>query len=200
MNIYSLIVYALFTTAFVLSIISFLRVIGIYAINTFAKVLIAILTYCCSFIPIGESSVAMFLYSVFDVPSFLLVLICLLSIIRSFATQIHFVIRYKGFLFLFVMWIVFACNTLGFFEWAYGTMAYKIAITSVCIAIAYCFDRICGCLMLCSLIIWIPFSHVIDVYHAVFDGLICVCGCFVQSIPTYRNNFHIALLKPRIFK
>ncbi|RDU67530.1 hypothetical protein CQA53_00480 [Helicobacter didelphidarum] len=198
MDIYAIVVYALFCTAFTLTIISFARIAGLFTINTTLKAGLAIFIFIICLIHFGKYSIARLLYSLFDIPSFLLALVCILSIIRSFVNQIGIIISYKGMIFLFFAWILFACNTFGIFEWSYGSTNYKILIIGIFIAVGYCTDRVCGILMLCVFLLWMIFSSSIDIYHAMFDVLVCgLCVC-IQSMPMSWENFHVALLKPHI--
>lgn len=197
MNIYALGIYGIFVVAMCLSIASFAHTLRIFAATTMKNVVLICISLIIAFVPFGKYSLSMWLYSLFGFPSFLLALVCILTIARGVFRQVNLTIHKQGMLFLFLLWILFVCNTLGYIDWFLGTISYRIFVVGIVIAIGYYIDKVCGLLMLASFLIWIPCATFIDVYNALFDSVICVGCVFIQSIPMRRNNFHIALLKPK---
>lgn len=195
---YSLFTYSLMCAAIALGILSFVRLFFGTFLQPFTRGLISLSAFILSMIPIHHISFSMLLYSIFDTPSFLLFFICLFSIIRTFVNQIGFTISYRGFLFLAILWLLFAGNAFGIFDWAYGPLGYKILLISCVIAICYCIDRICAVFMLMAFSLWLPFANTLDLYNAVFDSNVALFGWLMQSMPLFKNNFHVALLKPKI--
>lgn len=195
---YSIITYALMCAALTLGILSFARILFGAFLQPITRGIIGILAFVLSLMPVHHTNFAMLLYSAFDIPSFLLFFICLFSILRTFINQIGFIIGYRGFLFMAILWILFMSNVFGIFDWIYGALGYKILLVSCIISIAYCIDRVCGIFMLMSFVSWLAFTDAMDIYDAMLDGVVALFGWIMQSIPLYRNNFHVALLKPKI--
>lgn len=196
MDLYCLISYMLLCVALTLSLFSFTR--KIFALNNIVKFIICVIVGTLSLVHFGHYSLANLLYSVFDLPSFLLTLVCFISIIRAFSDKFEIFISLRGAAFLCVMWGIFVLNTIGIFDWYYGSINYKILIICIFISIAYCIDRVCGALMLICFCVWIIFANFIDVYHAVFDPLICLFCPIIQGVPRTKDRFHIALLRPKV--
>ena len=194
---YSIITYAIMCAALTLGILSFVRIFFGTFLQPITRGIFSAFAFGLSLMPIQHTSLAMILYSVFDMPSFLLFFICLFSILRNFINQIGFIIGYRGFLFLAILWLLFICNAFGIFEWAYGALGYRILLITCLISIAYCIDRVCGMFMLMAFTLWLPFANIIDIYDAMLDGIVALFGWIMQSMPLYRNNFHVALLKPK---
>ncbi|MWV62371.1 hypothetical protein DCO58_04575 [Helicobacter saguini] len=201
MDIYCTISYMLFCVAITLSVFSFLKATHIFnasiAIKGITCSAIAILSLIHFF---NHKSLANLLYTIFDLPSFMLTLVCIIAIIRNFSDKFEVFIGIKGMVFLFVAWALFALNTVGLFDWYFGSISYKILIICIFIAIAYCVDRICGLFMLVCFVFWMIFARYIDIYHAMFDPLICCFCFFIQGIPSFSEKFHTTLLKPRVKK
>lgn len=195
---YALFTYAIMCAALTLGALSFVRIFFGTFLQPITRGILSACVFGLSLIPIQHTSFAMLLYGVFDMPSFLLLFICLFSILRTFVNQIGFIIGYRGFLFLAILWLFFMGNAFGIFEWAYGSLGYRILLIACCISVAYCVDRICGVFMLMAFILWLPFADFLDIYDAMFDGIVALFGWIMQSIPLYKNNFHVALLKPKI--
>ncbi len=198
MAYYALFTYALMCAAFMLGMLSLVRIFFGTFLQPITRGLISACGFGLSFIPIQQKSFAMLLYSIFDIPSFLLFFICLFSILRTFINQIGFIISYRGFLFLAIIWLLLMSNAFGIFEWAYGALGYKILLVACFIALAYCIDRVCGIFMLMAFALWLPFANTLDIYNAMFDSIVALFGWLMQSTPLDRNNFHVALLKPKI--
>ncbi|GAB0173531.1 hypothetical protein [Helicobacter trogontum] len=198
MTYYSLVTYSLMCSAIVLGLLSLARLFFGTFLRPITRGFISLLVFILSLIPIKYMSLSMLLYSIFDIPSFLLFFICFFSIIRTFVNQIGFTIGYRGFLFLAILWLLLLSNAFGVFEWAYGTLGYKILCVSCVIAICYCIDRVCAIFMLMSFTLWLVFANTLDLYSAMLDSNVALFGWIMQSMPLYRNNFHVALLKPKI--
>lgn len=194
---YSIFTYSLMCAAVTLGILSFMRILFGTYLQPITRGLISIFVFGLSLIPVHNTNIAMILYSIFDIPSFLLFFICLFSILRNFINQIGFIISYRGFLFLAILWLLFVCNVFGIFDFEYGALSYRILLIVCFISIAYCIDRVCGMFMLISFSLWLLFANTIDIYNAMFDGVVALFGWLMQSIPFYHNNFHVALLKPK---
>lgn len=194
---YSIITYSIMFAALTLGVLSFMRIFFGTFLQPHTRIILSACAFLISLIPIHHISLAMIFYTTFDTPSFLLFFICLFSILRTFINQIGFIISYRGFLFLAILWLLFMGNSFGIFDFAYGTLSYKILLIVCIISIAYCIDRSCGMFMLMAFILWLPFSNFIDIYNAMFDGIVALFGFIMQSIPLYRSNFHVALLKPK---
>lgn len=194
---YAIITYAIMCSALTLGLLSFVRIFFGTFMQPITRGIISICVFVLSLMPIQHTSIAMIFYSVFDMPSFLLLFICLFSILRTFINQIGFIMGYRGFLFIAFLWLLFMGNAFGIFEWAYGSLGYRILLIVCIISIAYCIDRVCGIFMLMAFALWLPFSNTIDIYDAMFDSVVALFGWFMQSMPLYRNNFHVALLKPK---
>lgn len=196
MDLYCIVAYMLFCVALVLSFFSFTS--NVFKVSVFKKGVICVIVAILSVIHFGNYSFANLLYSIFDLPSFLLTLVCLVSIIRNFFYKIEVYISIQGMVFLFIVWGLFCLNTIGVFEWYYGSINYKILIICICVAFAYCIDRICGVFMLICFMFWIIFGQYIDIYHAMFDPLICTLCYIIQGSPSYKDRLHVALLKPKV--
>ncbi len=194
---YSLFTYSLMCVAFIFTILSFIKKVWGISFQFLSKIIIGIVVFVLVSVNVKYTSISLILYNIFDIPSFLLFFICLFSILRNFISQVGFIISYKGFLFLFVMWLVFILHMFGIFDFFYGSLNYKILIVFLFIGFAYCIDRICGLFMFLSVLMWIPFSNTLDIYNIAFDSIVSLCGFLLQSIPPYKNNFHVALLKPK---
>lgn len=195
---YSLFTYALLCAALVLGALSVVRMIFGVLMQPTTRFFLSCCAFGLSFVPIQHQSLVVLLYSIFDTPSFLLLFICFFSVLRTFVNQIGFIIGYRGFLFIGITWLLFAGNAFGILDFAYGALGYKILLVGCIIAAAYCIDRTCGFFMLLSLLLWLPLAHTLDLYNAVFDGVVALFGWAMQSMPLYHNNFHVALLKPKI--
>ncbi len=194
---YSLFTYSLMCVAFIFTMLSFIHLYwGIY-IQPIIKAIVGIIIFSCSFIQFNDVSIAMLFYAILDTPSFLLLLVCIFSVLRSFINQIGFVISYRGFLFLFVLWLIFGLNLFSNFDLMYGSTNYNVLIAFFCITISYCFDRTCGFFMFISFVLWLFFSSSLNIYNAIIDSIVAIFGCLLQSIPMSKDNFHMALLKPK---
>ena len=207
--IYCIIVYALGCVAVFLTLESFGRMVNLFRLNDMAKGVISIVIFTLCVVPffttsdingevINRFSLASMLYTIFDTPSFLCMFVCIFSILRSFSPKIGFMISSRGLAFLFIAWTLLAFNTFGIFDWYYGSINYKILIMAIFISFGYCVDRILGVLLLMSFAMWIIFARYIDIYHAMFDFLVCTICFILQSVPTKQDRFHVALLKPKM--
>lgn len=200
MDFYCTLSYTLLLLALTLSIFSYLKWLHIFNASMLTKALSCAIVGTLSLVKFNSISLSNLLYSIFDLPSFLLTLVCIVAIIRNFSDKFEVFISIQGMTFLLIAWLLFALNTLGIFDWYFGSINYKILLICIFIAIAYCVDRICGLFMLVCFIFWMIFARYIDVYHAMFDPIICCFCFFIQGIPSFKERFHTTLLKPKITK
>ncbi len=183
----------------VITILSFIRFVGILHIGSFLKVFIGILFGIASIIPMPHFSLADIMYRIFDYPSFLLLFVSLFGLVQHGIGNIGLLISYRGFIALFIIYILFMLNVFGMLDFIYGYIGYKVLLCGILIAIVYCVDRLCAFSLSLAMLLWgIFFTDSMDIYDALFDPVVCIFGILAQGIAIKKDNIHLTLLKPKL--
>ncbi|PAF43664.1 hypothetical protein [Helicobacter sp. 11S02629-2] len=169
-------------------------------LRIYTKLAIFVLILIVLNISIEGISIAKLIYSVFDMPSILLLLICILSLVRTFVKATPLSISRAGFISIFVVWILLFLNTLGFFHIGFGVYNDQILITALIIAILYLMDQNLGILLLISFFLTLVLPFHIDMLNGFVDSFVALFGFLVQGKKINYENLHKALLKPNITK
>lgn len=180
MVIYALLVYALMIVSIVVFCLTFYKP-SYYFSNPLIKFALIIGVFILCLIPF-YSGVAWLLYTVFDLPSFFMPVLCMLSLLRFFIPKINFQISYRGFIALFVIWCFISFNSLGFLTFKYADLSGKMFICTCLIAIVYCIDRVLSTLLLTAFVLWLFIPGFMNTYDALFDPFVAFFGFFMQSI------------------
>ncbi|PAF50723.1 hypothetical protein BKH43_03950 [Helicobacter sp. 13S00401-1] len=189
--------YAIFVYSLALGLI-FLKIP--FKLRIYTRLAIFVLILIVANISIEGVSIAKFMYSIFDMPSIFLLVVCILSLVRTFIKTTPLSISYRGFISVFVVWILLFLNTLGFFNIGFGVYNDQILVTAFIIAILYLIDTNLGILLLISFFLTLILPFHIEILNGFIGSFVALFGFLVQGKKTNYESLHKALLRPNVTK
>ncbi|RDU71567.1 hypothetical protein CQA66_06300 [Helicobacter aurati] len=187
MVIYALIVYALMSVAIVLSCVTFYKP-SFYFYSPLLKIAFSCGIFALCLFPLSFS-ISSFFYVFFDIPSFSILILSIVSIVRFFLPSIRLMIGYRGFIALFAAWFFLSLNSLDIWVCGYVGLSDEILVATWIIALIYCIDRLCAVMLLIACMLWLLFPNMTDIYDGLFDPIVAIFGFCMQTISPSKAVF-----------